>query len=75
MRGDVFLARLSLSRCPWHSIIAIAEALGARAHGEEIALTTDFDNKDRIVQLASQARSGQMDWVSGDMDVWTVDCL
>lgn len=25
---------------------------------QEIALTTDFDNKDRIVQLASQARSG-----------------
>lgn len=25
---------------------------------EEIALTTDFDNKERIVQLASQARSG-----------------
>ena len=73
MRGDVFLARLSLWRCPWHSIIA--EALGARAHGEEIALTTDFDNKDRIVQLASQARSGQMDWVSGDVE-WCgcVDC-
>ena len=30
MRGDVFLARLSLWRCSWHSIIA--EALGARAH-------------------------------------------
>jgi hypothetical protein len=40
----------------------------ARTHGEEIALTTDFDNKDRIVQLASQARSGQMDWVSGDVE-------
>jgi len=25
---------------------------------QEIALTTDFDNKDRIVQLASQSRSG-----------------
>ena len=47
----------------------------ARTHGEEIALTTDFNNKDRIVQLASQARSGQMDWVSGDVE-WCgcVDC-
>ena len=46
------------------------------AHGEEIALTTDFDNKDRIVQLASQARSGQMDWGLDDVeDVATVDCL
>ena len=50
----------------------LKRSLSPRANGEEIALTTDFDNKDRIVQLASQARSGQMDWVEWEMwsDPW-----